>query len=135
MEGLLRRVFRQLRQGVNHILEKDITRNEFFILRALHSGGASKASELSKVLDVSASHITSMADSLVEKGYIDRIRADSDRRMVNISITEEGEKKLHELEKRKTDYLFERFENLDAEELQLLVHLFKKLDTDASRDN
>ncbi|MBS2969297.1 MarR family transcriptional regulator [Metabacillus sp. KIGAM252] len=130
MEGLLRSVFRQLRQGVNSILEKEISRNEFFILKALHCEGTLKASDLSKKLDVSASHITSMADSLVGKGLIERSRAESDRRIINIGITDAGTKKLMELEKKKTEYLFERFESLNQEELQTLVHLFKKLDTD-----
>ncbi|KZZ84305.1 hypothetical protein AS29_011810 [Bacillus sp. SJS] len=130
MEGLLRRVFRQLRQGVNSILEKEISRNEFFILKSLHCDGTLKSSDLSKKLDVSASHITSMADSLVGKGLIERSRAESDRRIIHIGITDAGTKKLMELEKKKTDYLFERFGSLNQEELQTFVHLFKKIDKD-----
>ncbi|MTH52057.1 MarR family transcriptional regulator [Bacillus mangrovi] len=129
MEGLLRKVFRQLRQGVNSILEKEISRNEFFMLKALGDGPL-RASELSRILEVSASHITSMSDSLVEKRLIERKRDLTDRRMLNIAITQKGQDKLQELDEKKTNYLFQRFESLDEEELQTLVGLFKKLDSE-----
>ncbi|MGD6815873.1 MarR family winged helix-turn-helix transcriptional regulator [Metabacillus sp. 84] len=128
MEGLLRKVFRQLRNGINTILEKEISRNEFFILRDLHCCGPLKASDLSKKLDVSASHISSMSDSLVEKELVVRSRDETDRRIIKLTLTSKGEKTWLELEKKKTDYLFDRFESLEEKELETLVFLFKKLD-------
>lgn len=42
MEALLRKVFKQIRNEVNEILDKELSRNEFIILRILSEQGPKK---------------------------------------------------------------------------------------------
>ncbi|MFC0274337.1 MarR family winged helix-turn-helix transcriptional regulator [Metabacillus herbersteinensis] len=128
MESLLRIVFRQLRQELNEVFDKELSRNEFIILKVLREQGSKKASDLSRILDVSASHITVVTDSLIEKTWIRRVRSTQDRRIVDIHLTDLGEKVLFTIEKRKTEYLAERFNCYTDEELTMFIELFKKLD-------
>lgn len=42
MEALLRTVFKQIRDEINELLEKEMSRNEFMILRLLSEQGPKK---------------------------------------------------------------------------------------------
>ncbi|MCD7033474.1 MarR family transcriptional regulator [Metabacillus sp. GX 13764] len=128
MEALLRNVVRQLRIEINSLLNHEMTRNEFYILKILQDQGPQKSSALSKQLEVSASHITAITDSLLEKNFISRERSESDRRIIEIEITDFGREKLKELQVKKTDFLFSRFNCYTDEEMNELISLFRKLD-------
>ncbi|MBD1381584.1 MarR family winged helix-turn-helix transcriptional regulator [Metabacillus arenae] len=127
MESLLRNVFKQLRNEMNGILGKEMSRNEFLVLKILKTEGPKKSNELAKELDVSASHITAVTDSLVLKELIERIRSEEDRRMIELHLTNTGKEKLLLTEKKKTEFLFKRFDNYSNQELRELLRLFKKM--------
>ncbi|MED4404071.1 MarR family transcriptional regulator [Metabacillus fastidiosus] len=127
MEALIRSVFKKLRHELNTVYDKELSRNEFFILKNLFENGAKKASDLSKSLDVSASHITAVTDTLIEKGWITRVRSDRDRRIVDIHITAEGESIVQRYEKRKTEFLLSKFTHFTDEEIEVFIRLFQKL--------
>ncbi|MCY9430981.1 MarR family transcriptional regulator, partial [Bacillus spizizenii] len=63
METLLRKVFKQIRNEINEILDKELSRNEFTILRILNEQGPKKVTEFAPILEVSASHITAVTDA------------------------------------------------------------------------
>ncbi len=65
-----RTVFKQIRYEINSLLENELSRNEFLILNLLREQGAKKVTEFASILGVSASHITAVTDTLVEKGWI-----------------------------------------------------------------
>lgn len=127
MEALMRNVYRKLRQEMNLVYDNEMSRNEFFILKTLYELGPKKSSDLSKMLNVSASHITAITDSLIEKKWIDRIRSVQDRRIVDIHLTEEGKKTLLLFEKKKTDFLLEKFNDFSEEDIKNFIILFNKL--------
>jgi len=127
MEALMRNVYRKLRQEMNLVYDNEMSRNEFFILKTLYELGPKKSSDLSKMLNVSASHITAITDSLVEKKWIDRVRSIQDRRIVDIHLTEEGKKTLLLFEKKKTDFLLEKFNEFSEEDIKNFIILFNKL--------
>ncbi|MDQ0214412.1 DNA-binding MarR family transcriptional regulator [Oikeobacillus pervagus] len=129
LEQLFRQVFRTMRYELRHITGEYLSNNEFFVLKTVHENGAIKASDVSKALDVSASHITSVTDSLVEKNFITRSRSATDRRIVELMITEKGEGILAEMGNVKSLYFQGKFNNFNDEEIQLLIELFKKIDT------
>ncbi|ADM38163.1 MarR family transcriptional regulator [Bacillus spizizenii] len=128
METLLRKVFKQIRNEINEILDKELSRNEFTILRILNEQGPKKVTEFAPILEVSASHITAVTDALVEKEWITRIRSKEDRRIIRIHITEAGEKVLQHFNEKKTEYFFKRFDCYSDAELASLIELFSKLD-------
>ncbi|MDQ0228883.1 MarR family winged helix-turn-helix transcriptional regulator [Metabacillus malikii] len=127
LESLMRYVYKVLRNEMNTVYENEMSRNEFFILRALYENGSKKSVDLSKMLNVSASHITAITDSLIDKKWIERIRSDKDRRIVNLHITEEGRNKLELFEKKKTDFLLGKFKDFNDDEIENFIYLFKKL--------
>lgn len=101
MELLFRSVFRQLRQEINSVFDSELSTNAFMILRMLRNEGPQKSTDISKHLQVSASHITALTDLLLSKGYVERKKSEADRRIVEIVITEKGHAIFEEIEAKK----------------------------------
>lgn len=127
MEALMRHVYKKLRQEMNQVYDNEMSRNEFFILKTLYEQGSKKSSDLSKMLDVSASHITAVTDSLIEKSWIQRVRSVQDRRIVDLHLTEEGKNTLELFEKKKTDFLLQKFNDFSDQDMENFITLFNKL--------
>jgi DNA-binding MarR family transcriptional regulator len=127
MEALMRHVYRKLRQEMNQVYDKEMSRNEFFILKTLYEQGSKKSSDLSKMLNVSASHITAVTDSLIEKSWIQRVRSVTDRRIVDLHLTDEGKNTLELFEKKKTDFLLQKFNDFSDQDMENFITLFNKL--------
>jgi DNA-binding MarR family transcriptional regulator len=127
VEKLLRTVYRKLRQEMNLIIGREVSLNEFMVLKYLFFTGHAKASDLSNELNVSASHITSVTDSLVKKGLIIRRRSDHDRRIVEMVLTDSGRLLVQDLEEKKSAYLLSKFSRFSDQELSDFIQLFRKL--------
>lgn len=72
------------------------------------------------------SNVTRLIDKLIEKGFVTRDICQSNRRMIEVRITEKGMKKLQEVD-AKFPTLFERFHNLTREEAVLVSNLLDKM--------
>lgn len=128
LEKSFRTVFRKFRHDINNLLGDNLSSNEFIVIKLLLECGPKRVSDISSELNVSASHITSVSDSLVKKGFVTRVRSENDRRVVKIDITEEGKEVIGELEIIKTNYMRSRFDPFSDEELNLFLSLVKKLE-------
>lgn len=126
LEKLLRTVFRKMRFEINSIIGSEVSSNESIVLKILWLSGSLKASDISKELNVSASHITTVTDSLVKKGYITRTRSDRDRRVVELVLTDIGRNLVQTLEEKKSAYLQSKFDKFSEDELKLFISLFQK---------
>jgi DNA-binding MarR family transcriptional regulator len=126
LEKTLRTTIRQLQKGMNEILGEDINRSEFFLLKYLQENEKAKVSTISKELNVTASHITTVADSLVKKGLIERERSTTDRRIVEMGLSDRGIELIQQLNEYKTNYLFSTMDELTNDDLQKLISLFNK---------
>jgi DNA-binding MarR family transcriptional regulator len=127
LEMSLRRLFRTLRKGLNELYSDYIPSNEFAVLQTLNNHSPLMASEIANELKVSSSHITAVTDRLVGKNYIQRVRSDSDRRIVYLEITEDGTRIAREMDQIKNQYLAKKFANLSEEEMKLMVASSTKL--------
>jgi DNA-binding MarR family transcriptional regulator len=126
LEKTLQYTIREIRKGYNAMLGDEINRSEFLLLKYLHENGSSKVSSISNEFKVTSSHITSVADSLVEKALVTRERSKDDRRVVEIELTKNGSFVIEGLDKKKRQYLFSTFDNLTDQEIKDLISLFHK---------
>lgn len=69
----------------------DITHAQASCLMMLSMGGASTVTDLGRGLNTDAGSITRLLSRLEKRGLIVRTRRDDDRRVVNLSLTPEGE--------------------------------------------
>ncbi|EUJ49359.1 putative MarR family transcriptional regulator [Listeria rocourtiae FSL F6-920] len=94
---------------------------------SLISSGVNRTTDLSKKLDVSASHITAITDSLVANNFITRHRSEVDRRIVVLELTEEARDFVASIEQKKKEMIVRRFSVFTDEEREQFQALLKKL--------
>lgn len=127
LEFIFRRVYRKIKEELHSLLKEHVTLNEFMVLKLL-SESPMRSSDLSKILQVSASHITSVTDSLVEKGLIERRRSNKDRRVVDLILTEKGKSLISQLKETKSRFLKDQLDVFTEEERETLYRLFRKFE-------
>ncbi|MBC1435870.1 MarR family transcriptional regulator [Listeria rocourtiae] len=126
IETSVKRVFNSFRHEVDSILDRKLTGGEFRVL-SLISSGVNRTTDLSKKLDVSASHITAITDSLVANNFITRHRSEVDRRIVVLELTDEAKGFVASIEQKKKEMIVRRFSVFTDEEREQFQELLKKL--------
>lgn len=63
----------------------------------LEEVGSMTVSEISRKFGMAKPNITPLVDRLIQHGLVDRVHSDSDRRVVNVVILDEGRRKVVEI--------------------------------------
>ena len=111
----------------NFLADEDITHQQFNILRILR-GASHPLSTLQireRMLD-KMSDTSRIVDRLVAKGLVKKVTCGKDKRLVDVTITESGQKLLHRLD-AEGDHINDIMSNLTEEEAETLSTLLDKL--------
>ena len=100
---------------------KDISVNDMHILEAIGVNSARNMSSVAKTLSVTVGTLTIAINSLVKKGYVNRVRSEEDRRVVLISLTKNGEKANTHHMKFHDGMIQALMKDLDEEQQKILV--------------
>lgn len=109
------------------LLEEDITLQQYNILSILH-----ESSKPLSVLQIREAMVDKMSDAsrivdrLVSKQMVSKCVCPADKRLVDIAITEEGNKLLCRMNQR-LNLLDETCNQLDADEVKTLIALLDKM--------
>jgi DNA-binding MarR family transcriptional regulator len=98
----------------------DITVEQFHVLRYVRRGQNSM-SELATAKNISRPAISQAVDVLVKKGLLTRIHSTTDRRYVELVLTDEGNSLLDAVFKETRGWMKERMGNLSADELKTIA--------------
>ena len=79
------------REVETRMAEHGLTDAQWKPMWMLKSGRAATAFELAREMDVDAGAVTRMVDRLAANGMLDRVRSETDRRVVHLRLTEAGE--------------------------------------------
>lgn len=106
---------------------KDVTTNDMHVIEAVGMEGARNMTSVARSLEVTTGTLTIAINSLVKKGYVDRVRSEEDRRVVLISLSEKGRRAyLHH--RRFHEQMIESVvEELTEEEQRILTKALAKL--------
>ena len=74
-------------------------------------------------------YLTSLADKMVERGYIERTQSREDRRIIVIKLTARGKKVYNKLDAIVHKYLEKKFNKLTISELQAFEKILQKVST------
>ena len=99
---------------------KDITTNDMHVIEAIGIGEAKNMSTVAKVLAVTTGTLTISVNSLVKKGFVDRVRSEEDRRVVLVSLTEKGQNAFRQHQKFHEDMINAAVAQLNGEEKVIL---------------
>jgi MarR family 2-MHQ and catechol resistance regulon transcriptional repressor len=105
----------------------DLTLSQFGVLEVLYHLGPMCQGEVSTKLLKSSGNITLVLDNLEKRDLIQRRRDQQDRRMVMISLTPAGEKKIKEVLPLHIAAIVDELSELSPDEQQVFGDLCKKL--------
>lgn len=71
---------------------RDMTANDMHVIEAIGTGEPKNMTTVAKLLSVTTGTLTISMNSLVKKGYVQRVRSEEDRRVVLVSLTEKGKR-------------------------------------------
>lgn len=109
------------------VLNYNLNLTEFAVLEALYQKGALKVNELLEKVLVNNSTVSYTLRKLEKDGKISQRRCDEDKRIIYISLTEDGEALIKEIAPRHYAYINTLGTNLSNEEEITLRELLKKL--------
>ena len=92
-----RHVFRalsRLRGRDTHLVGSELSHAQFELLIELDERGELSAGELAAAARLTPATVTQMLDHLAESGHVERVRSETDRRVVVSRLTEQGRAKI-----------------------------------------
>lgn len=99
---------------------RDVTTNDMHVIEAVGTGQRRNMSSVAKSLSVTTGTLTISVNSLVKKGYVERVRSEEDRRVVLISLTPKGKKAYEHHKKFHTEMINAIVSELTEEEKVVL---------------
>ena len=103
--------------GSERLVRQGISMTQLHVMHLLDHHGEMPMSRLAEMLDVSLSNGTGLIDRVEERGFVERIRVESDRRMVMVRLTPAGRQMLDEIETIREQVLRRVLDKLDATQL------------------
>lgn len=124
LNELLVKLFRNINtieeQAIRTGEYKDMTTNDMHVIEAIGIGAPKNMTSVAKALAVTTGTLTISVNSLVKKGYVERVRSEEDRRVVLISLTAKGKKAFAHHKSFHEDMIRKVVEGLSDEEQVVL---------------
>ena len=147
LNDVLVKLFRNINtieeQAVRSGSFKDMTTNDMHVIEAIGMGEPKNMTSVAKSLMVTTGTLTISVNSLVKKGFVERVRSEEDRRVVLISLTAKGRKAFRDHQKFHEEMVSSIVASLSEEEQLILQKALgnlsdffraRALDSDAKSD-
>jgi len=123
--------FREIRTLINTEWSKEDTLKlgptHGRMLTLLSDHGAMKASSIAEKLFITCGAVTGLSDRLIELGFIQREKDETDRRVVLLTLTDQGEENVVKIRQVRKRIMLKLFGELSMEEMQSGLELFEKI--------
>lgn len=106
---------------------KDVSVTEIHTIEAIGMYDVKNMSEVASKLDITVGTLTTAINHLVKKGYVERMKTEQDRRIVQIKLTKRGKLAFRIHEKFHMDMVKETIEGLSKQEEDILIRSLEKL--------
>ena len=104
----------------------DISITEIHTIEAVGLYGTKTMSEIASVLEITMGTLTTAVDKLIKKGYLERKRSNTDRRIVNVSLSKRGKLAYRIHEKFHLDMVQRIMMDFTQEEEEILLTALSK---------
>ncbi len=105
----------------------DLTANDMHVIEAIGMDEPRNMSSVARALEVTTGTLTIAVNSLVRKGYVNRVRSEEDRRVVLVSLSEKGKRAYLHHQGFHERMIGAVLEELTEEEQQILGKALTKL--------
>ena len=109
-------------EGFVGLLGRAVSMAHLHVMFTLHRHGSMRMSELASALDMSLANATGIVSRMEERGLLGRSRDASDRRVVNVTLSDEGRQLLEDMDRRRRDFFTLLLSRLSVDELTQLRH-------------
>lgn len=109
------------------VLDENLKIRELLIIKYLGKYNSVIMSELTSVFATPPTTMTSIVNRLVDKGYVKRRRRDDDRRIVEILLSQKGQKFYDNHQKKGRDRLIKLLSILSEREQEIFLDLAVKM--------
>ena len=99
---------------------RNMTTNDMHVIEAIGTGTPRNMTAVARALGVTTGTLTISVNSLVKKGYVERVRSEEDRRVVLVSLTAKGERAFEHHEKFHREMIRHVVEMLNEDEKRVL---------------
>jgi DNA-binding MarR family transcriptional regulator len=106
---------------------KELTSNDMHVIEAIGTEKSKNMSSVAKLLGVTMGTLTIAVNSLVKKGYVERVRSEEDRRVVLVSLSAKGKKAFTHHQKFHEEMIHEITDGLDDVQKGVLEQTLSKL--------
>ncbi len=125
-----RRVFRslnRLRGRDTHLGPGELSHAQFELLIELQERGEQPAGELAAAARLTPATVTQMLDHLAECGHVERVRSQTDRRVVLTRLTRQGQRKIEAKREAWQSRWEQALSGVEIEELRAAKHVLERL--------
>jgi DNA-binding MarR family transcriptional regulator len=127
-----RRVFRtlsRLRGRDTHLGSSELSHAQFELLIELDERGELSAGELALAARMAPGTVTQMLDHLAESGHVERVRSETDRRVVVSRLTTQGRRKIEAKRKAWQSRWEQALEGVETNDLRAATRVLERLGT------
>ncbi|RXT13715.1 MarR family winged helix-turn-helix transcriptional regulator [Ammoniphilus sp. CFH 90114] len=107
--------------------DSGLTHANMFLLFMIHGQGSIKTTDISKYFDITPGAATAIADKLESLGLIARERDKKDRRVVVISLTDQGKEFLQRKRNKNVKLFEEILKDFTYEEITSVISSLQKI--------
>ncbi|MCK4260403.1 MAG: MarR family transcriptional regulator [Halanaerobiales bacterium] len=111
----------------SQVSNDNLNKTQQRVLMHLYVNGKNTMGTICKITELQQGSMTSVIDSLVELGYVERNRGENDRRKLYITLTSDGLIKAEEIKEQMSLYLKEKFKSLSIEDVELFSKILDQL--------
>lgn len=109
------------------LAEPDTPKVYILVLLTLKKFGAIPISRIGEWMGIARPNMTSIIDGMTDKGWINRSSSPTDRRIINIEMTEAGKRYLEDFIERLYPVMQEQFSMLSDEDVEKMVTSLENL--------
>ncbi|WP_102028896.1 MarR family winged helix-turn-helix transcriptional regulator [Salirhabdus sp. Marseille-P4669] len=120
-------VFRRVTSVMNEKVHKELTTDQFGTLRYLYQNESCTSSDIANEFAIGKSAVTAQINRLVDRGFIERVRDESDRRVVFLHLTEEGKQLVEKGNEKLYEVLGDVLSHFEKEEVTNIIEKLEKL--------
>ncbi|MFL6560458.1 MAG: MarR family winged helix-turn-helix transcriptional regulator [Bacillus sp. (in: firmicutes)] len=125
-------VLMQTSKAIHERIKEEMTRNklsitEFSVLEVLYQKGKQTIQQIGNCILISSGSMTYVIDKLEQKGLIKRNDCPDDRRVIHVTLTDEGNKLMEEIMPKYHLLVDHMFDSLNSDEAETFVQLLKKV--------
>jgi DNA-binding MarR family transcriptional regulator len=107
--------------------DQELTFSQWTTLVALHDGRLTTAGDLAQNICHDAGSLTRLIDQMVKRGLVTRLRSESDRRVVTLSLTPRGRSLVEALAPKVMNFWNGLLSGFSHDEIDTLIDLLTRL--------